>query len=102
MQTPYFLISQQRLDENIAAFKTALRLLAGSCLSYSVKTNSLPWILRYLKLEVLAEVVSDEEYELALLCGYKDEELSSTVPSRDRTFRASKRKAFINLTPSMM
>ena len=49
MQTPYFLISQKNLDANNCDFKNALEeMWPNSQLAYSVKTNSLPWILRYL------------------------------------------------------
>lgn len=74
METPYFLISESKLKENILAFQNALaEIWPNSSLAYSVKTNSLPWILKYLnKKNVLAEVVSDEEYRLAKLCGFSD------------------------------
>ncbi len=101
MQTPYFLISQKKLDENITAFQDALRALwPNSFLSYSVKTNSLPWVLKYLKEKnILAEVVSDEEYELALLCGYDDEEIVFNGPIKGENVfkRASQKGAIVNL-----
>lgn len=72
MKTPYFLISEEKLNKNIQAFASALnKLWSNSALAYSVKTNSLPWLLKYLNnKKVLAEVVSDEEYQLAQICGY--------------------------------
>lgn len=71
-KTPYYVISQKILDENIEVFKKALKdLWPNSVLSYSVKTNSLPWLLKYLKEKGLsAEVVSDEEYLLSEKCGF--------------------------------
>ena len=71
MKTPYFVIQEKLLSENISGFQEALDTLwPGSILAYSVKTNSLPWILKWMDAHgVYAEVVSDEEYQLALLSG---------------------------------
>lgn len=74
LRTPYFLIDKKALDSNILNFKLALEeIWPNSRISYSVKTNSLPWLLQYLKDQnLMAEVVSDEEYELALLCKFDE------------------------------
>lgn len=82
LDTPFFLISEEKLIENISAFQNALDYhWPNSQLSYSVKTNSLPWLLKYLyKKRVFAEVVSDEEYELAKMCGYSDKEVVFNGP----------------------
>lgn len=101
MKTPYFLINQELLDENIFAFQDALkRIWPNSQLAYSVKTNSLPWLLTYLKKNnIFAEVVSDEEYELALKCGYKENEVIFNGPIKgENTFlRACKNGSIVNL-----
>ena len=45
LQTPYYLISEEVLSDNIKSFQGALnQLWPNSYLSYSVKTNSLPCI----------------------------------------------------------
>lgn len=82
MQTPYFVIHKEKLDENIDAFQQALNTVwPNSQLSYSVKTNSLPWLLEYLHTKnVFAEVVSDEEYMLAQKCGYRDNQIVFNGP----------------------
>lgn len=82
MQTPYFLIHENLLNENVMAFQHALsKCWPNSQLSYSVKTNSLPWVLEHLReMNVFAEVVSDEEYQLALLCGYTDNRIVFNGP----------------------
>ena len=82
METPFFLINKKKLDDNILNFKSALiNIWPNSSIAYSVKTNSLPWLLKYLKKQnVMAEVVSDEEYEIALLCGFKEEEIVFNGP----------------------
>lgn len=101
MKTPYFLILEDILDDNILAFQKSLKeLWPNSQIAYSVKTNSLPWILKYLKTkELLAEVVSDEEYQLAKLCGYCDEQIVFNGPIKGEMQFAEgiNRKAIINL-----
>ncbi len=81
-ETPYYVISQKLLDENIEVFKKALgELWPNSVLSYSVKTNSLPWLLKYLKGKGLfAEVVSDEEYLLSEKCGFAEDRIIFNGP----------------------
>ena len=82
MNTPFFLISEKELQRNIFGFKDALKKYwPNSRMAYSVKTNSLPWVLKYMKQQdVMAEVVSDEEYGLAKLCGYKDRDIVFNGP----------------------
>lgn len=101
MQTPYFLISHKKLNENIDAFKTALNTVwEKNVFGYSVKTNSLPWLLKYLHSNnISAEVVSDEEYELARLCGFKDNQIIFNGPIKGESFfkRAIENNAIVNL-----
>lgn len=82
METPFFLIDRKILDDNIQNFKTALgNIWPNSKIAYSVKTNSLPWLLKYLnENKIMAEVVSDEEYQLALLCGFNHNEIVFNGP----------------------
>lgn len=86
METPYFVIHSDKLDENINAFQQALNTIwPNSQLSYSVKTNSLPWLLEYLHSKnVYAEVVSDEEYMLARKCGYLDNQIVFNGPIKGK------------------
>lgn len=101
MKTPYFLISEEKLNANVDAFNKALKeIWPYSELAYSVKTNSLPWILDYLqKCGVMAEVVSDEEYMLAKMCGYSDDRIIYNGPIKgERQFSlALSEGALINL-----
>ena len=101
MKTPYFLILENELNANIMAFQTALKeLWPNSKLGYSVKTNSLPWLLKYLKENgALAEVVSDEEYQLAKMSGYADDEIVYNGPIKgEQQFKSAvEGKAYINL-----
>lgn len=92
MKTPYFLIHQDILDKNIVDFQSALdEIWPNSNLAYSVKTNSLPWLLKNLHSRgILAEVVSDEEYDLARLCGYSDSQIVFNGPIKgEEHFRES-------------
>lgn len=72
METPYFVIHQAELDNAVASLKNAISDFWPNCrVGYSVKTNSIPWLLRYMRAQgFYAEVVSDDEYEMAKLCGY--------------------------------
>ena len=101
LQTPYYLISEEVLSDNIKSFQGALnQLWPNSYLSYSVKTNSLPWLLSYIKeKQIMAEVVSDEEYQLAKLKGYKDCEIVFNGPIKGEIiFReACMNGAYVNL-----
>lgn len=101
MKTPYFLIHQDILEKNIKDFRSALdEIWPNSSLAYSVKTNSLPWLLKHLRSNgILAEVVSDEEYDLARLCGYSDLQIIFNGPIKgEKHFReATDNDAIINL-----
>ena len=82
MKTPFFLIHEKVLKENVESFSTALAVeWANSQLCYSVKTNALPWVLSFMdKNGVFAEVVSDEEYALALSQGIPDNHIVFNGP----------------------
>lgn len=101
MTTPYFLISEKKLNDNLDEFKSALKKYwPNSEIAYSIKTNSLPWLLKYLNQQnVLAEAVSDEEYQLAKLCGYADDKIIFNGPIKgDQQFvEAINGGAIINL-----
>lgn len=101
MKTPYFIINKNLLDKNINEFKNALNnLYINSCLGYSVKTNSLPWLLEYINHKGgYAEVVSDEEYQLAKLCGFKDQNIifNGPIKSDEQLNVANKKGAIINI-----
>ena len=101
MKTPFFLIDKQELDHNILNFKIALeKIWPNSKIAYSVKTNSLPWLLKYLKTQgLMAEVVSDEEYELARLCGFTEEQIvfNGPIKGNDTFLEAINKGALVNI-----
>jgi diaminopimelate decarboxylase len=101
METPFFLIHKKELDNNILNFKSALeKIWPNSRLAYSVKTNSLPWVLKHLKTQnVMAEVVSDEEYEIAQLCGFKEEEIvfNGPIKGKDAFLNSIHKGSIVNI-----
>lgn len=101
MNTPYYVLSLEKLNKNVDSFKSALgKIWPNSKIAYSIKTNSLPWLLDYLrKNHIMAEAVSDEEYQLAVLCGYKDKEIVFNGPIKgERIIRkAINGEAIINI-----
>lgn len=101
MKTPYFLINEQLLNINISNFKSALHnIWPNSKIAYSVKTNSLPWLLKKMKSEgIMAEVVSDEEYQLAILCGFKPHEIVFNGPIKEKEYfiEAIKQGSIVNM-----
>lgn len=72
LQTPFFRIKEEALLYDISLLKEALSKNWGNyIMGYSVKTNSLPWLLSYLKEQgFYAEVVSDTEYDLVTRLGF--------------------------------
>lgn len=101
IKTPYFLIHEHLLENNIHGFRSALdRIWPNSIIAYSVKTNSLPWILDWMNRHgVYAEVVSDEEYQLAVLSGYTPERIvfNGPIKSAEYLTKALKGGAFVNI-----
>ena len=84
----YYLIKEGELNKDIELLRGALRDNWGdnSIMGYSVKTNSLPWVLNHLRKEgFYAEVVSDSEYDLARRLGYDADKIIYNGPIKDRT-----------------
>lgn len=101
MKTPYFLISEKELIDNISCFKEAFQILWPNYkIAYSVKTNSLPWLLDFMKKnDIFAETVSDEEYQLSKLCGYDDKQIifNGPIKSEEQLKTAFDNFAIINI-----
>ena len=101
MKTPYYVIHQEMLQKNIDDFVQGMRTnWKHSRFGYSVKTNSLPWLLSYVKQNGgLAEVVSDEEYDLALLCGFAPTEIifNGPIKSKDKFLFAIEHGSYVNI-----
>lgn len=86
LQTPFFRIREKDLLYDISLLKEALSRNWGNYITgYSVKTNSLPWLLNYLKNQgFYAEVVSKTEYDLAVRLGFPAEQMIYNGPIKDR------------------
>ena len=101
METPYFVINQAELIANIEELKTALaQTFKQSIIGYSFKTNALPWILGQMKAAgCYAEVVSDDEYQLAKTIGFSPKRIIYNGPAKsESTFaEALNDGAIINL-----
>lgn len=86
LKTPYYRADEAALDKDIKLLKDSLASSWPSNItSYSVKTNALPWLLNKLKDNgFYAEVVSKEEYELAMKLGFKPSAVIYNGPIKDR------------------
>lgn len=86
LETPCFIFDKAELSKSIQGFKKALtNCFAESIVGYSVKTNSLPYsMIVARKHGCYAEVVSVDEYELALLCGFSKDRIIYNGPMKSR------------------
>ena len=101
MKTPYYYIKEKDLLFDIELLENNLKEYWGNyIMGYSVKTNSLPWLLKYLLGKgFYAEVVSDTEYDLARRVGFSDSSVIYNGPIKDeQLFKALLKKgAIVNL-----
>lgn len=82
LQTPYFVIDEEILQNYYDMLTTSLKQNWNNYLvGYSFKTNSLPWLVSFVKRNgAYAEVVSEDEYLLALHLGYESGEIIYNGP----------------------
>ncbi|MBR3222443.1 MAG: hypothetical protein IKF72_09475 [Kiritimatiellae bacterium] len=90
-KTPYFLVDEARIVVSIQSIRSSLdRYWPNNAISYSVKTNSIPCVLKVIsKLDVWAEVVSDAEYVLAQECGFSARQSICNGPIKSDSFLKS-------------
>lgn len=89
LETPCYVFDEKELKQNFQDFSSALHAgwSTDSKVAYSVKTNSLPCIIGVAKeCGCMAEVVSDDEYELALNCGFVPDQIVFNGPIKGRSF----------------
>lgn len=89
LETPCFVFEKAELEANFLDFEKALHehWSSDSRVAYSVKTNPFPWILDVArKCGCMAEVVSDEEYHLALSRGFSPDEIVFNGPIKGRAW----------------
>lgn len=101
LQTPCFILSEQDLASNIQGFQRALQNnFENVIVGYSVKTNSLPYCLAVAKqYGCYAEVVSYNEYALALKLGFPQSHIIYNGPlkSKETFLKAIVSGAIVNI-----
>lgn len=101
LQTPCFLISKKNMDNLIDdMFKSLKKYWKKYIIGYSFKTNNLPWIINYMKEKgMYAEVVSSDEFNLALELGFLHKNIIFNGPVKGEIeFKnALKEEGIINL-----
>lgn len=96
LKTPYFVINKDFLDDELQKLKNALQTSwENYIIGYSYKTNAFPWVIEYFRDNgCYAEVVSDDEYELAKSIG-SDRVIYNGVAKSKETFLEAVRKHYI-------
>lgn len=99
LQTPCYVIHKDSLAEGIGLLQTSLeREWNHYCVGYSFKTNSLPYVVEEMKKAgFYAEVVSEDEYDLALKHGYEKIIYNGPVKGKRTFLHALEHGAIINL-----
>ncbi|WP_033169824.1 pyridoxal-dependent decarboxylase [Selenomonas sp. ND2010] len=101
IKTPYFLIDKTGLDSGLQKLKDALQnAWPNYIIGYSYKTNSLPWVINYFKKNnCYAEVVSDDEYELAKSIGIDNKNViyNGIAKSKKSFLEAVRNHAIVNI-----
>lgn len=90
LPTPYFVIDEPILQRYYDMLTDSLKENWSNYLvGYSFKTNSLPWLVGFVKRNgAYAEVVSEDEYSLAKYLGFKDSEIVYNGPYKgEQSFR---------------
>lgn len=99
LETPCYVIHKEELWQGIALLKASLaEYWENSIVGYSFKTNALPWALMQMKKAgFYAEVVSEDEYELAEHLGFTHSIYNGPVKGKASFLRALKRGDIVNL-----
>ena len=102
LSTPCYVIDLNRFDENVNNIKSefinewGLNIILG----YSVKTNHLPFLLKYARINgFLAEVVSGDEYNHVISQGYEPNQIIYNGPQKDHKtlLRALNEGSIVNI-----
>ena len=101
LQTPCFIFDPMELERSVMGFQKALeKNFKDSIVGYSVKTNSVPKCMKLAGgMGAYAEVVSHDEYELALLCGFEKKHIIYNGPmkSKETFIDAIENGAIVNI-----
>lgn len=83
LNTPCYIINKEKLIHNYYSMKESFQKLWSEkfIIGYSFKTNSLPWVVNWMKENgAYAEVVSEPEYRLAMFLGYDKDKVIINGP----------------------
>lgn len=99
VQTPCYIIHREELNRGIEELKQALaQYWPRAVVGYSFKTNALPWAMMQMKQAgFYAEVVSEDEYDLAAKLGFEHVIYNGPVKGKRSFDDALKRKFIVNL-----
>lgn len=101
LHTPCFILDPLELEKSVQGFKNALEMnFRSSIVGYSVKTNSVPKCIKLAgAMGAFAEVVSHDEYELALQCGFEKNHIIYNGPmkSKETFLDAIENGAIVNI-----
>lgn len=97
LKTPCYIIDKNELDENYKKLIEAVKKHWDNyIIGYSYKTNALPWIIKHFdELGCFAEVVSDDEYELASFVGVDNRVIYNGPIKTKKTFMDALEKGSI-------
>lgn len=101
LQTPYYIIHEKELDDNYQRLTNAVKNNWNNyIIGYSYKTNALPWVISHFdKLGSFAEVVSEDEYNLAKAIGVKSSNIiyNGPIKTKETFIEALKNGAYVNV-----
>lgn len=101
IKTPCFVLDQCLLEEQLDSLGNAInKYWNNTVVGYSVKTNSLPFLAPFFKNKgILAETVSEDEYELVTTCEYNRNEIicNGPIKSKEFVFRALDGNSILNI-----
>ncbi|MGN9001503.1 hypothetical protein [Bariatricus sp. HCP28S3_C2] len=101
LKTPYYVIHKEELDSNFKKLKDAMEKHWGNYIvGYSYKTNALPWVIKHFDtLGCYAEVVSEDEYNLAKLIGVQKNSIiyNGPIKTKDTFIEALENGCIVNI-----
>ena len=101
LQTPYYVIHKEELDNNFRLLQRALENHWNNyVIGYSYKTNALPWLIKHFdSLGCFAETVSEDEYNLAKLIGVVPNRIiyNGPIKTKDTFVEALENGCIVNI-----
>ena len=101
INTPYYVVDKSLVEEAYASLAASLNKYWNNyIIGYSYKTNALPWVINYFKSKgCYAEVVSDDEYNLARYIKNPIDKIvyNGPIKTKETMLEAIKGGAIVNL-----